>query len=263
MNQSNEILINSNISIPSFTEDAFPSRWLMTRNERYCLITLLEKIRPKVAIEIGVKNGGSLQVISKYADKVYALDIDASIRDVLAEKYSNVEFIIGDSKVTLPQVIQKIEQNNESLEFALIDGDHSVQGVKRDIENIINHVPKTRLSVLLHDSFNPTCRKGMRTVNYLNNKFVHYVELDFISGIFEPDHLKNQMWGGLGLIVVQHEQREHDIIVHQCQEKLYNIAYKRSAHFLEDKFPMLNGIIRFSKKVLKFTAIRINRISNK
>jgi len=243
-----EMLSFSDTNEPAFTETDFPLDWSMTRNERYGFIHILQKIKPKVAIEIGTYNGGSLQVISQYADKVYAIDNDKTIIERLGSKFSNVEFLIGDSKDILPKLIKEIQDKGENLEFALIDGDHSTEGVAADIKNLIAYKPKNSFHILLHDSFNPKCRKGMKIVDYNINKHVHYVELDFISGVFAPDNLKREMWGGIAHIILLAEERLTQLKVYQSQEKLYNIAYKRSIHFMKDKLSFLKPIKRLLKK---------------
>jgi hypothetical protein len=40
--------------------------WMMSPSEQMGMIYLLEHLRPKVAIEIGTRFGGSLQVLSRY-----------------------------------------------------------------------------------------------------------------------------------------------------------------------------------------------------
>ncbi|OIQ21917.1 MAG: hypothetical protein BM549_08255 [Lacinutrix sp. MedPE-SW] len=238
----------SDTNYPAFTENDFPLDWSMTRNERYGFLYLLQKIKPKVAIEIGTFNGGSLQVISKYADKVYAIDTDKTIVERLGNQFSNVEFLIGDSKEILPKLIKQIQDNGEQLEFALIDGDHSTKGVAADIKNLIKYKPQSNFSIVLHDSFNPNCRKGMKLVDYNANKHVHYVELDFISGVFAPDNLKREMWGGLAHIILLPEERIDELIINESQKKLFNIAYNRSIHFIKDTFGFLKPIKRLFKK---------------
>jgi hypothetical protein len=249
------MIINKNIfhnpsaASPNFIEDDYMLNWYMTRNERYCFVKLLEKIRPKVAIEIGSFDGGSLQVISKYAEKVYAIDIDTTLEERLKGKFNNVTFLMGDSKEIVPKLIKELQQKNESIEFALIDGDHSALGVKADIENMINYTPVNSLNIILHDSFNPECRNGMKAVNYNAYKHVHYVELDYITGVFEPNGLKKEMWGGFGHIVLLNEERKGKVEITESQKKLYDIAYLHSRHFLSDKFGFLKPIIKpFRKK---------------
>jgi predicted O-methyltransferase YrrM len=46
--------------------------WMMSPAEQVALSFLLDRLRPKVAIEIGTRFGGSLQVISQYAERVYS-----------------------------------------------------------------------------------------------------------------------------------------------------------------------------------------------
>lgn len=242
------IFKNANTGIPNFIENHYQLDWSMTRNERYCLTQLLKEIKPKITIEIGTYNGGSLQVLSEYSEKVYAIDIDINVKKKLENQFENVVFLIGDSKIILPQLIKELQENNESIEFALIDGDHTELGVKSDIENLINYVPHSSLNIILHDSFNPNCRKGMKAVNYNENKHIHYVELDYISGVFEPDGLKREMWGGFAHIVLLKEQRENELQVYQSQKKLYDIAYIHSKYFIKDKLHFLKPIVKLLKK---------------
>lgn len=241
------IFKNANTAVPNFIEDDFLLDWSMTRNERYCFTKLLEKLKPKISIEIGTYNGGSLQVLSKNSEKVYAIDIDIKVKKRLEDKFENVVFLIGDSKKIIPKLIKELQQNNESIEFALIDGDHSKLGVKTDIENIINYTPINKLNIILHDSFNPDCRRGMKAVNYSDNKHVHYVELDYISGVFEPSGLKKEMWGGFAHIVLLKEQRKEKLQIHQSQKNVYDIVYLHSKHIIRDKFRFLKPIIKLLK----------------
>lgn len=241
-------LTTSDTNTPAFTENDFPLDWSMTRNERYGFIHVLQHVKPKISIEIGTYNGGSLQVISKYSEKVYAIDTDSTIVERLGSKFSNVEFLIGDSKILVPKLIQDLQAKGDSIEFALIDGDHSTEGVATDIKNLLNYKPLKSLHILLHDSFNPRCRKGMKLYNYNENKHVHYVELDFISGVFAPDNLNRQMWGGLALIIMLAEKRSAQIQVHQSQLKLYNIAYKHSIHFIKNSLSFLKPVVRLFRK---------------
>lgn len=248
MNVNKDIFTVLDSGIPTFMEANFPLEWSMTRNEKFCFIKLLEILKPEVAIEIGVDQGGSLQVMSKYAEKVYAIEIDKSKVERLQGKFNNVEFLVGDSKTIIPKLLDTIQKDGKSLEFALIDGDHSEKGVKADIENLIKYIPPKSLNIILHDSFNPDCRKGMTSVNYTTNKHVHYVELDYISGTFEPDGQRNEMWGGLGHIVLLNEERTKHLDVNQSQERLFNITKRYSKHNWELTDKILNKLKYILKK---------------
>ena len=79
-----------------------PLPWQMNPAEQAMMIYLLERLRPKVAIEIGTRFGGSLQVIAQYSERVYSLDIDPEVTDRLKGRFPNVEYLIGPSDQTLP-----------------------------------------------------------------------------------------------------------------------------------------------------------------
>lgn len=232
------------IGFPNFLEDEFTLEWHMSRNERYAFIKLLEKIRPKTAIEIGCFKGGSLEVLSKYSDKVYSIDINPQVKEALDGKFSNVEIHIGNSSILIPEILRKIDENNEELEFVLIDGEHTYKAVKQDINYFLNFIPKNTLFIIFHDSFNPICRKGIRKANYSSSPYVHYVEVDFISGIFNPGNLFRQMWGGLALVVMKSQKRVGNIELNECQRKLYNSIYWQSIHVITDRIQFLKPYIK-------------------
>lgn len=233
----------SGVGDPFFREDTFPLEWQMSRNEKYCLISLLEKIHPNVVIEIGTHKGGSLQVLSKYANKVYSVDRNPNVKIELEHKFSNVEFLSGDSNLLLPELLGKDEVRSR-LGFILIDGDHSTNGVKNDINNVLSTVPKNPLYVLLHDSFNPECRKGIKSANYQKCKYVHFVEIDFVSGVFNPNKLYREMWGGLSLIVMLPEERNNNITVFESQKKQFTLTYFHSIHLIKDRLVFLKRILK-------------------
>lgn len=247
MNIDKKIFANFDSGMPFFMESDYPLDWSMTRNEKFCFIKLLEQIKPKIAIEIGIDRGGSLQVLSKNAEKVYAIDIDEEAINRLKDKFNNVEFLVGDSKIILPKLLTQLEKENQSVEFALIDGDHSEEGVKADIANLIKYIPPKSLNILLHDSFNPDCREGMKAIDYKKYKHVHYVELDYISGTFEPDGQKHEMWGGLAHIVLLKEIRTNELNIHQSQKKLFKITYFYSKHYWKKNLKFLKPLKRALK----------------
>ncbi|WP_431158561.1 class I SAM-dependent methyltransferase [Winogradskyella poriferorum] len=231
-----------------FIASDYPIPWSMTTAEKCTLIQLLGKIKPKVAIEIGTFNGGSLQAISRFSDKVYAIDISPEQRDERCEKFKNVEYLIGNSKDILPQLVDEINKSDEKVEFILIDGDHSTKGVASDIENILQILPKSTITIIMHDSFNPTCRKGMSLPNYTKNPFVHEVELDFVTGAFNHDGLYREMWGGFGLIQMQPNKRTDTLSISRYQNKLYRLTYYKSMHFYRRLFGFLRPIYKVFKK---------------
>jgi Methyltransferase domain len=181
----------------------------MSASEKVGLIFLLEQLRPKVAIEIGTKNGGSLQALARFSEQVYSIDVDPEIPTRLAGKFSNVEYLIGPSDEVLPPLIERIQQEKAELSFALVDGDHSAEGVRKDIDNLLKFRPTVPFYIVMHDSFNPQCRLGLTLANWPANPHVHAVELDFVAGgVNSAPAFRDELWGGLALGILLPEERQ-------------------------------------------------------
>ena len=131
----------------------------MQPGEQTALIALLAGLQPKVAIEVGSRYGGSMQVLHRFADRVISVDIDPTCRERLGGKYPKAEFVTGDSKATLPLLMERLTREGAELGFMLIDGDHSAAGVHADISSFLNYRPVCPLYVIMHDSFNPDVRR--------------------------------------------------------------------------------------------------------
>ena len=87
------------------------------------------------------------------------------------------------------EAASRIKKENLFFDLAIIDADHSRLAVSADINGIIEHSD----IILMHDSFNPDCRKGM--VDALKNQKSHAYYLDFIPSVSKNDGL----WGGLAI----------------------------------------------------------------
>ena len=189
--------------------------WAMSPAEQMGLTYLLERRKPGVAIEIGTRFGGSLQIISRLAGKVYSLDIDPAVRERLAGRFPNVEYLTGRSDVILPPLLEKLQKEGADLGLVLIDGDHTTEGVCKDIDNVLKWVPSAPLDIVMHDSFNPPCRRGLRAAAWEACKYIDFVELDFVSGEVNKSRLCfGEMWGGLALgrMLPQPRQGRFEII---------------------------------------------------
>jgi len=232
--QSNISFDKSNVNSPFLLEDIYPLEWHMSRNDKFCFITLLEKIKPTLAIEIGTYKGGSLQVLSHFSKKVYSIDILPEVKE-LSNHFKNVEFLTGQSQQLVPSLLSNNEVQS-NLEFVLIDGDHSSNGVKNDINHFLNFIPQKPLYIIFHDSFNPTCRKGIKASRFNSCKYVHYVELDYVGGVFNPNNLYREMWGGLALVIMLPYQRTKELVINESQKKHFSITYLHSIHLLKDSF---------------------------
>jgi hypothetical protein len=222
--------------------------WLMIDAERSAFLALMTTLKPRCAIEVGVYKAGSLAILAGHSDKVYALDIDPVYVEPYAGKFPNVTFITGPSQRTLPTLIDGIQASGEPLDFVLIDADHTEKGVRGDIESVLHYRPHQPLYMVMHDSFNPGCRKGMKEALWSENPHVHLVELDFITGRFVNDKEASdyrQMWCGFALAVLLPQERAGRLVVHENESLLFQAALRRSVHRYDD----LWNLIGFTRRL--------------
>lgn len=242
--------MKANIGIPFFSSfEVDPALdWQMSRAEKYGIIQLMQTLQPDVAIEIGTYKGGSLQVISKYAGKVYSIDISPAPKKFLERKFSNVEFIVGEGHKIIHSLFKEIDSQNRRLDFILVDGDHTKKGVSDDLNAIFAYPHKHPLTIILHDSFNPQCRKGIKSINYSEYPMVEYVELDYITGSFWHNDTYREMWGGFAMIKLDPSKKTSGVEIHESQGHLFNCAHLASTHLIKDPLRFLGPI---KKTVLK------------
>lgn len=172
----------------------------MSFGERSALEGVLSQLRPRLAVEIGTYEGGSLSFLARHCEQVHTLDL----YDLVANRgaYANVTFHTGDSAVLLPALLQELEREGRELDLALVDGDHSAEGVRRDLQNLLDSATTRSTVILLHDTMNEETRDGIERTGLSEHPKVVYHELDFIPGYeFSGGHFDGQVWGGLGLVI--------------------------------------------------------------
>jgi hypothetical protein len=232
----------------SFFEGLNPI-WLMSYSEKAALFFIMARIRPQVVIEIGAKYAGSTYLFSQFAKKVYVIDIDPAV-STRCRHLGNVEVLIGDSSKLVAPLIERLNDSGEGWDFALVDGDHSSEGVKNDLNAVLEKRPLRCAWIAMHDSFNPGCRKGIKDANW-NNPWVHLVEVDFVPGHlqFRPS-LGVQMWGGLSLAEVRPEDRpSREVEIKEDLVLMFDVAYLHSVHRRKRYF--VRGVNKL-KRMLRF-----------
>ncbi len=209
--------------------------WQMEPGEQAAMVAMLAGLRPQLAIEIGSRYGGSMQVLSRYARRVISLDIDPTCRERLGPRFPNAEFITGDSSQTFRPLLEKLDREAAALGFILIDGDHSARGVKCDIECLLEYRPTCPLFVVMHDSFNPNVRSGIRSARWSENQFVHSVELDYLPGILASGGEENrEMWGGFALAILLPVPRAAHLVVTARMQHMFAAVFRHSVHWFFD-----------------------------
>jgi hypothetical protein len=212
--------------------------WQMLDSERSTLLAVLSSLKPACAIEVGVYRAGSLGVLAAHCAKVYALDIDPQCAVRYASRFPNVEFVTGPSAQTLPALIERLQASDQPIDFVLIDADHSALGVRGDIESVLRYRPTKRpLYVIMHDSFNPECRRGMKEAAWEANPHVHAVELDFVVGLLvgddeAPVHVRG-MWCGLALAILMPEKRSGPLVIHEREFAHFHAVLRHSRYWPE------------------------------
>jgi len=193
------------------------ANWQMLVPERIALTGLLARLRPRRALEVGVYYGGSLSLIAQFCERVWALDIDPEVPNRFRVP-TNVALRIGEASGLLKNTLDELEAGGEALNFVLIDADHSAEGVRTDIESLVHrpNPPREPMFILMHDSGNPECRRGIRSASWEACPYVHHVELDFVPGqIVEHaihDH-RGEVWGGLALAYLSPQPRAGDFVI--------------------------------------------------
>lgn len=208
--------------------------WQMASGDRVAFSRAISVRKPALALEIGTYQGGSLQVLSQYAEHVISVDIDAQVPGRLAGMFPNVEFVTGDSDGVLPSLIEKLNSERRSVGFVLIDGDHTRDGVRRDIQQVLKLQVNEPLAIMMHDSFNPDVRAGILDVDWSSHPHVHELEVDFSSGVFFEKPFDTApartMWGGLACALLLPEKRGGSLEVGQSQGLSFRLLSRESIH---------------------------------
>jgi hypothetical protein len=190
------------LTLPAFAHQA----WQMSYGERAALEGLVAQVSPELAVEIGTAEGGSLKRIAAHSREVHSFDLVAPVDEV--SRLDNVTFHTGDSHRLLAEFLTATAEAGRFIDFILIDGDHSAEGVRQDIVDVLRSPAVTSAVIVLHDTLNPEVRDGIEAAGIAQHPKVALYELDLVPGYLarrEPYRL--QLWGGLGVIVVDASHR--------------------------------------------------------
>jgi Methyltransferase domain len=176
--------------------------WHMATGERAALVGLVGELHPSVSIELGTFHGGSLRALAAHSEHVHSFDLTLQVDP---DDYPNATFHVGDSHELLPVVLRELEAEDRKVEFALVDGDHSPEGVRRDVLDLLNSPAMRSGAIVLHDTGNEAVRRGLEEIPFADYEQVALIDLDFVPVPARHNRLA-QVWGGLGLIVLDAER---------------------------------------------------------
>jgi cephalosporin hydroxylase len=115
----------------------------------------VSSIKPKTIVEIGIKEGGNLKILSTHLDKdgmTVGIDPRKEIPWKMDDSECGVHHIAGDShaKETKEKLISLL--NGRCIDVLFIDGDHSYEGMVADF---YDYSPLVRAGgiIAVHDIF--------------------------------------------------------------------------------------------------------------
>lgn len=177
--------------------------WQMSLGERAAIEGVLADLKPEIAIEIGSMEGACLRHLAVHAGEVHSFDLAPPT----LPQPDNVTLHTGDSHELLPPFLTELAGKGRNVDLAIVDGDHTPQGVRRDIEDLLDSAAVARTVMLIHDTANERVRRGIEAVRFAAWPKVTHVELDWIPGrLFAEPALRNELWFGLGLVLVDSSQ---------------------------------------------------------
>lgn len=128
-------------------------------------------MQPKSYLEIGVRRGRSLAVLARACPKIHIVGFDLWIQNYAGMENPGPDFVMkelkklghkgklelisGDSSETVPAFFQK--HPDFYFDLITVDGDHSEEGARIDLENTLPHL-KIGGAILLDDITHPQHR---------------------------------------------------------------------------------------------------------
>jgi hypothetical protein len=209
------------VSVAIFDDDV----WQMSRGERAAVEGVLAQLRPSLALEIGSAEGAGLTRIAAHAAEVHSFDLTPPALPVA----DNVTVHTGNSHELLPRFLSDLADQGRTVDFVIVDGDHSPEGVRQDLEDLLDSPTVTRTVILIHDTANERVRLGVDAVRFAAWPKVTHVELDWIAGkLFAEPKLRNELWYGIGLVLVDSSRLAY------TNGSVYEQRYHPSAPLLKE-----------------------------
>lgn len=191
----------------------------MSFGERAALEGVLAQVRPRVAIEIGTAEGGSLARIAAYSTEVHSIDLVHEPVTVGLDEH--VHLHTGPSTELLPPLLKQLDERGSPVDFALVDGDHSFAGVVNDVRLLLASPTTARCVMLIHDSANAEVRAGIESIDFDGYEKVVYHEPDFVAGyMYRAGEAHGAVWGGFCLVICD-SQRSKDYSPRTRQWRFY------------------------------------------
>ena len=182
--------------------NAFGDAWVYGDINTF-LLGVAKILQPESYLEIGVRRGRSACMVASQSPKVNFVGFDMWIENyagmenpgesLVRSELMNIghsgtiEFHEGDSRVTIPKYFA--EHPDAFFDIITVDGDHSVEGARLDLENVM---PRLKSGGIL--IFDDTCNQSHPGLDELWNSLVGK-NPDFAT------HTFNDVGFGVGIAV--------------------------------------------------------------
>ena len=167
--------------------------------EQLLIYALITSLRPEHVLEIGTAHGGLAAIICAALEhngtgQLTMIDPEPTITPNTWERLGNrAHLITAYSPQGLPSV-----EGDLRFDFVFVDGDHSVEGVARDLEGVLPLL-NAPAYILFHDAHIPDVRAGIFKV--LNQGDSPLIDAGMISRCASADWEQPDLnWGGLWLL---------------------------------------------------------------
>jgi predicted O-methyltransferase YrrM len=185
------------------------------------LLALLRRRSPRVVVEIGTARGGTFYAWCRVADRealLVSIDLPGGpfgggyTRDEVStfrgygRPGQRLHFIRADSHATETRSLLETILNGNEIDFLMIDGDHSYDGVRRDFEMYAPLVGDGN-PIAFHDILPHAQDSSCEVERFWNEIGGSYSRTEFVDR--GPDARASQ-YGGIG--VLHWKQRGADVL---------------------------------------------------
>ncbi len=173
----------------------------MLPSERVLLYSMAFGLRPERCLEIGTLHGGSAMITVAALDdigrgRLVCVDPEPQVSP---EVWAGIEHRATLLQGTSPEILPEAQQTaGGPFELALIDGDHSHDGVVRDVVAVMD-VLADGGHMLMHDAHYAEVREGIDEV--LRTHPGALVDCGMLSSASTPDASSETVeWGGIRVL---------------------------------------------------------------
>ena len=154
--------IKNNMTIEEILQAGYNQGMIQVYSEIYNAVKFVQELQPKIIVEIGTNQGGSFVCWALAANPEFILSIDLP-NDIFGTQFhedernmqlsritKNAHFISGNSQDALHLITLEKLLDGRKIDFLFIDGDHTEEGVTRDLF-MYKHYVKDNGWIAFHD----------------------------------------------------------------------------------------------------------------